>query len=380
MKSTANQCFCVIATLFIIVGCESQSRPRPVGAEADIEPIGPLLEEIRKEAGKVTLESFEKLGDYWGRRLKVENATVGGISNNFVWFLLTEDVLEPGTEMDINQNKDFYKETESSYYFGKHFALKDSFHKGFRMGYTDRNADMVLGPHITEAAKYLGFRNATGFVNQIRALNERQRRQLDEIDGIIRKYNITDTTEQLFEDTVKSSIELFKELIAEGSPADRDGFKQQFTQDYDKLISEYLNIAANFPNITLKFGLPDDEYYKDTNFNDATSQGTSSIYSMKHTLAYASSFYIEGADSAWNYIYRKSLTGVGEEMGAKFAHNLITRTDLRDWLRRAFETLNKDKRKEETGWIREGFCSNYNEANFEEGQKVFDGLLNETER
>jgi hypothetical protein len=378
MKSITNQCFCVIAALIAIVGCESQSQPQPVGPEVDSEQTGPLLEEIRREAGKVTLESFDKLGNYWGSRLKDENVTVGRINNNFVWFLLTEDVLEPGTEMDINQNQGFYEETESSYYFGKHFALKDSFHKGFRMGYTDRNADMVLGPHITEAAKYLGFRNATGFVNQIRALNERQRRQLDEIDGIIKKYDITDTTEQLFEDTINSSIELFKELIAEGSPADRDRFKQQFTQDYDELISEYLNVAGNFPNITLKFGLPDDKYYKDTNFTDATPQGTSIIYSMKHTLEYASTFSIEGADSVWNHIYRKSLTGVGEEMGDKFAHNLITRTDLRDWLRRAFETLNKDKREEETEWIREGFCNKYNEANSEEGQKVFDGLLNET--
>jgi len=94
-------------------------------------------------------------------------------------------------------------------YFGAHADLKDAFMKGYRIGYQDRTADLVLGPYLTAAAGKIGQNSATGFVRVVNLFEESWANQL------------------------RNAVNIFVTLISEGSQADRERFMQSFVSPYD---------------------------------------------------------------------------------------------------------------------------------------------------
>ncbi len=93
-------------------------------------------------------------------------------------------------------------------FFWIHSDLKEAFKKGYRMGYEDRTADLVLGPHLEQAAIDIGHSISTEFVRVI------ERFEKDWIE------------------TLRKAIDVFIVLIAEGSQADREGFIEEFNAIY----------------------------------------------------------------------------------------------------------------------------------------------------
>src|SRR6266568_7255822 len=112
-------------------------------------------EDVRTER---TTASYMSEGRGWGKKLLDGNVKPGKLDESLVNTL-------------IGKNLD---------YFNVHEDLKEAFKKGFRMGYEDRIADLVLGPHITEAAGRIGNRTGQDFVNVIQAFEDGWGKTLDD--------------------------------------------------------------------------------------------------------------------------------------------------------------------------------------------------------
>jgi len=86
-----------------------------------------------------TIADYEKAGEWWGRRhwggdKNMKRLQPGDFDDAFIGELINVRGLD---------------------YFWVHSDLKDAFVKGYRIGYQDRTADLVLGPNITKAAEKL---------------------------------------------------------------------------------------------------------------------------------------------------------------------------------------------------------------------------------
>lgn len=323
---------------------------------------------------------YEGLGVYWGRKLKPFGDEQGK-NYDFVWFLLTGDPKQEGmTEEDLQSAESLEQLESESYYFRVHSSLKRAFQKGFRAGFEHRNADLVLGPNIEEAASILGRASAFHFKLRVDKYQERQKELLAELARVTKEADLAANTEAAIEHCIKAAVELFKELIAEGSPADRDRFKAQFIESFRVFVEDALRQDQAYRGddkglLTIGYRLPHKNF--DAPFQDARPRDKgASIYAVSQDLAYSGAFGIREADAVWEFVYRRSLRGVGEEMGQKFAHDLIERTALLDWLRRALIALTKEKRayEREKALIEEGFVEKYGSG----GKRVFDSLMKDT--
>jgi hypothetical protein len=79
-------------------------------------------------------------------------------------------------------------------------------------------------------------------------------------------------------------------------------------------------------------------------------------------------------------IYKQTFRVMGDEMGNRYSHNLISRADLVDWLRRSKSALNMDQGQMENkviakslNIIADAFIKSYGT----DGKGVFDGLVKE---
>lgn len=256
---------------------------------------------------------YEDAGNRWGERHRKQNATPGTVSDGlFVKALI--DSTEGGLD-----------------FFWIHADLKEAFKKGYRMGYQDRTADLVLGPYLTEAAAMIGGNSASNFVEVV------NRFETDWAKGLSRAVNV------------------FVTLISEGSQADRDRFIREFELNYDRKYQK--------TQVDLKAG----------GFVTQTSEGGTTLYlDARKTVAVLN---IPSTTTIKTEIYRQTFKVMGDEWGKRFSHNLMRRDELIDILRRSKTALQEVEPRlaGNLAIVRDAFVGIYGA----DAENVFRGLARE---
>jgi len=270
---------------------------------------------VMAPAGK-TMPHYENTGRDWGKRHRQMGLSPGGIDREFVSALIAKDNLN---------------------FFWSHGDLKEAFKKGYRFGYERRTADLVLGPHLTEAAAVLGNSTAQDFVATINQFEEKWVKILED------------------------AIDVFIVLISEGSQADRENFIAKFTAKYEIKYSDSQEKLRAEDLMTLK------------------SEGGTLLYiDSKETLAILD---IPSPETLKSEIYFQAFRAMGDEWGNRFSHNLIKRDELIDLLRRSKTALQEipveipadERLKMNMGRIYNAFVSIYGT----DAQHVFQSIIKE---
>lgn len=219
---------------------------------------------------------YEKAGLWWGRHHWELSLKAGNIDELFVKELVNEKSID---------------------YFWVHSDLKDAFVKGYRLGYQDRTADLVLGPNVTAAAQLIGMLTGDRFV------------------GVIT------TFERGWAETLKRAIDVFITLISEGSQADREKFIAKFIDIYSVKYAETQKMLKQGGHMT------------------QMSEGGTLLYidySRGKTLG---ALDIPHPSILKTEIYHQAFKVMGDELGRRFSTNLIKRNDLIELLRRSKTAL-----------------------------------------
>lgn len=268
-----------------------------------------LLVGCASTTGKIekTSESYYNVGKAWGNKHFAESIQPGKIDSSFVTSLVNRNNLD---------------------FFWINTDLKNSFKKGYRSGYEDRTADLVLGPHFEKAAILMGSSISSDFVEVINCF------------------------ETNWVKTLREAIDVFIVLISEGSQADREGFINEFSKKYTKKYKKNIK--------TLGSG----------KFISQTSEGGTKLHiDMTKVKAVLD---IPSPTSLKSEIYHQTFKVMGDEMGRRYSHNLISRTDLIDWLRRSKSAL-KEVGGDNLGIITNAFVESYGT----DARNVFSRLLKE---
>lgn len=294
----------IIVTLTLLVGCffiscSSLTKPE-VKPEKEVVYFKP----------EMTLESYEEAGKWWGMRHWEKKLKASAIDDEFV-----NELINPLT---LN-------------FFWVHSDLKDALKKGYRFGYQDRIADLVLGPHLSEAAARIGKNTAQRFVEVVNIL------------------------ERDWAETLSRAIDVFITLISEGSQADRQNFIKKFLTEYS---NKYIETQ---------------EKLKKEGFVTQVSEGGTTLFiDARKTLAVMN---IPSPDILKTEIYQQTFRVMGDEWGRRLSHNLIKRDELIDLLRRSKTALQEVTGGFEgnIGIIIEAFVSSYGT----DGENVFKQLMKE---
>ena len=223
-----------------------------------------------------TAEDYEKAGTWWGKKHWQQKLKPGDTDDVFVSEMVKDNALD---------------------FFWIHSDLKDAFVKGYRIGYLDRTADLVLGPNVTAAAALIGTTTGDRFVEVI------------------------NTFENGWATTLKRAIDVFITLISEGSQSDREKFILQFIKIY--------SVKFNDTQKMLKEG----------GFITQVSEGGTLLYidySRGKTLG---ALDIPNPLTLKTEIYHQAFRVMGDELGRRFSTNLIKRNDLIELLRRSKTAL-----------------------------------------
>lgn len=251
---------------------------------------------------------FEGVGSWWGKKL-------------------ASDKVRPDSQL----NEDFIKELYSSNridYFNIHPELKEAFKKGFRIGYQDRIADLVLGPHIREAAGRVG-RNTSNHMVQ----------SIEEFDSG-------------WEQTLNRAIDVFVVLISEGSQADRDLFIKSFN---DKYTEKYAAIQNKQSPANREIHM--------------TEGGTR--YILPTDLI---ALRMPSPETITKRFYSQSFVAMGDEWGRRYGTNLVKRYELVDMLRRCKPALDEGERLDKNiNYVFTAFSRSYGA----DSKEVFQGIMKE---
>lgn len=271
---------------------------------------------------KRDVASYEEEGKDWGEKLRDRDIRANSDLNNST----SEDFIEHLIEKDEID------------YFGVHNDLKEAFKKGFRNGFQDRTADLVLGPHLEKAAGIIGKRTASDFVKVI------------------------DDFETGWAVTLNKAINIFITLIAEGSQADRERFIGNFIDVYRNKYESNQSIIKAGESVPFK------------------SEGGTQLYFNSGRVK--STLDIPSDKALKTEIYEQTFKVMGDEMGRRYSHNLISRTDLIEWLRRSKSALSMDSGTidaklvaKNLGIIKDAFSAPTSYGT--DGKNVFDGIAKE---
>lgn len=269
-----------------------------------------------KKEGKLerTTSSYEKEGEKWGKELWKAKITAASFNP-----------LHPLSDAFINALINYID------FFSVHAELKDAFKKGFRIGYQDRTADLVLGPHLTEAAGRIGTGTSSKFVNVI------------------------ETFEGGWAQTLRNAVDIFVVLITEGSQKDREIFINRFDKIY---TDKYQKTRALLEAV---------------GFTEQVTEGGTTLYiDVTKTVA---TLNIPKPETLKTEIYQQTFKVMGDEWGRRHSTNLIKRGDLVDLLRRSKTALQEVEPglKGNLNIIRVDFVKSYGT----DAENVFDGLLKE---
>lgn len=297
LSSALRRSFGAFLFCALLAGCAGMNPLNPQG-----DTVGMFRPD------KHDVASYEAAGKRWGERhwnMKIQ-------ANN------TSDRAFVESLIDSN-NLDF---------FWVHAELKDAFKKGYRMGYQDRTADLVLGPYLTDAAAMIGERTSGKFVNVI------------------------ETFERDWGETLSRAINVFITLISEGSQADREKFIANFEKVYD---AKYRKTQA-----ALHTG----------GFVTQTSEGGTTLYlDARRTVAVLN---IPSTSTLKTEVYQQTFKVMGDEWGRRFSTNLIKRDELIDLLRRSKTALDEvpPRLSGNLATVRDSFEHAYGT----DGRNVFAGL------
>lgn len=257
-----------------------------------------------------TLESYEQAGKYWGKKLWAQGTKpTSPLDMSFVHALIDPNNLD---------------------YFKVHSDLKEAFKKGFRLGYEDRIADLVLGPHIRKAAAEIGEYTSRNFVDVITAFEEG------------------------WACTLKNAVDIFIVLISEGSLADREDFINAFTVIYRQKYDATQEILRSGSWMT------------------QTSEGGTVLYLDYSKGRALGALDIPSPQSLKTEIYHQTFKVMGDEWGRRYKTNLIKRDELIDLLRRTKPAL-KDVPGNNLGIIYAAFVESFGP----DGKEVFIDLIGE---
>jgi len=255
-----------------------------------------------------TVASYEEAGKWWGTRHWNQGLKAGGVDDAFVGELVDPNSLD---------------------FFWVHSDLKDAFKKGYRLGYQDRTADLVLGPNLTAAAARIGNITAGKFVQVI------------------------ETFETDWAATLKRAIDVFITLISEGSQADREEFIKKFTNEY-----------------TAKYNKTREMLQAGGFMTQMSEGGTMLHIDARKTLAVLD---IPKPETLKAEIYHQTFRVMGDEWGKRLSHNLIKRDELIDLLRRSKTALQEVPVNlgSNLGIIQNAFENSYGT----DAESVFRGLI-----
>lgn len=277
-----------------------------------VTPGGGLNVFERENRIERTASSFEEAGKKWGTKHWQEKRTAAymSVDDTFVDALIDPNYLD---------------------FFWVHADLKNAFVKGYRLGYQDRTADLVLGPNLTAAAARIGKLTGKGFVDVINAF------------------------EKGWADTLKRAIDVFITLISEGSQQDREKFITQFVDEY--------KVKYNDTQRMLKEG----------GFMTQVSEGGTQLYidySKGKTLG---ALDIPKPEILKTEIYHQTFKVMGDEWGRRFSTNLIKRDELIDLLRRSKTALDEVSPglAGNLSTVKKAFINSYGT----DAGNVFDGLI-----
>lgn len=259
--------FVVLAFLFSCAACVPKEEPKPVQLDQKVPR---------------TTASYLEAGKHWGHKLWILKVTPNTpLNEDFVRALASPQILD---------------------YFNVHSDLKEAFKKGFRLGYEDRIADLVLGPHVTEAAGRIGYATSKRFVEVITAF------------------------EVGWAKTLKNAVDIFIVLISEGSQADREIFIKNFTEVYTKKYEATQKILNSGR-------LPSGKWMTQI------SAGGTVLY-LDYTKGKALGVLdIPSPSTLKTEIYHQTFKVMGDEWGRRYKTNLIRRDEIIDLLRRIKPSL-----------------------------------------
>jgi len=257
-----------------------------------------------------TTASYEEAGKWWGSRHWARQLKAGAIDNEFVSELINSNTIN---------------------FFWVHSDLKDAFKKGYRFGYQDRTADLVLGPNLSEAAAQIGKTTSQKFV------------------AVINEF------EREWAGTLSRAIDVFITLISEGSQADRENFIGRFVDEYATKYNETQDKLRSGGFVT-----------------QVSEGGTTLFIDARKTLAVLN---IPSPSILKAEIYQQTFRVMGDEWGRRYSHNLIKRDELVDLLRRSKTALQEVSGglSGNLGIIQDAFISSYGT----DGDNVFKQLSRE---
>ena len=321
----------------------------------NFEEVGPYPSEAENKLRKTkefTNEDYQQLGEIWGKVMATVAKTKRDINTEhyalFSQFLFGKDLQQ-------------YNNFE---YFNIHRDMKKAFQTGFRQGYGERNSDLVLGVNLKEAARLKALDAAIRLMNVYR-------------EKIIADVLATTTFQTEWKEILNETLSTFEEITAEGSPAESRSFLSTFPAMYENELDVLISClkgeiipcdlttrkeASNPPTYSEMKEMVDEGF-------DATKE-TRRI--LNKQMEYANlQFHINDEDEDKNRFFQysqitkknenkplmiadanvnnKILRGdglveqvnkiswlfVGQEMGRKFNHNLISRQELIEWIKRA---------------------------------------------
>jgi hypothetical protein len=260
--------------LGLVIACTMAVYLYPVNANAGLFDWATGGSRSKPER---TVSSYEGVGRDWGKALK------GMRPNDPVNQEFVNRLIDPS---DID-------------FFNVHSDLKEAFKKGFRMGFEDRTADLVLGPHLTAAAGRVGQDTSARFVR------------------VITDFEIG------WAATLKYAVDVFIVLISEGSQADRETFIYNFMLVYG---DKYNSTQA---------------ILKGKNVVTQMSEGGTMLYLDYSRGKVLGALDIPSAMALKTEIYRQTFKVMGDEWGRRFSTNLIKRDELIDLLRRCKTAFNE---------------------------------------
>jgi len=297
----------LVATVLLLMVCL-------LGACATMTPTEQKANQVKETVyfkPEKTTASYEEAGKWWGNRHWNNKLKAGEFDKEFIGELINSNTLN---------------------FFWVHSDLKDAFKKGYRFGYQDRTADLVLGPHLSEAAAQIGKNTAQKFVEVINDL------------------------EKGWAETLSKAIDVFITLISEGSQADRENFIKKFTDEYANKYNESQEKLKSGGLVT-----------------QISEGGTTLFIDARKTLAVLN---IPSPSVLKTEIYRQTFRVMGDEWGRRLSHNLIKREELVDLLRRSKTALQEivGGISGNLAIIQEAFVSSYGT----DGEDVFKQLIKES--
>lgn len=333
-----------------------QQRMNKGYVESGVYPkdIMKTLAGFDRKSGKMTNENYVTLGEAWGHHMASVAVVEKDINNKhynlFTYFLLGKD---------LPANLSFE-------YFNIHRDMKKSFQHGFRQGYGERNADLVLGVNLKEAARLKALDSAILLMDVYR-------------EKVISDALATSQFKREWRRILTETLHTFEEITAEGSPAESMAFLESFPSEYNKELEALLfcldpknrNITCDLRPTSrhtevltqddihkllyegyttredMKKVLGKDMLYRTVNIHindEKNHENTFFQFNKSINDNQASPLMISDSNvqnsvlsggGIVEQINKVSWLFVGQEMGRKFNHNLITRHDLVEWIKRA---------------------------------------------